>query len=105
MNWKRGIVRIMAMALCLAAGAVAAQGPPRMGPGRHGDGDGLRRMFPAERSEAAPADSADQGGGPGRGGRLSPEERRQLRRDVHQAGRDIYPERMRGMRRSEMRGQ
>jgi hypothetical protein len=28
------------------------------------------------------------------GNRLSPEERRQLRRDVHDAGRDLYPDRM-----------
>jgi hypothetical protein len=34
--------------------------------------------------------------------RMTPEERRQLRRDVHQAGRDLYPERMRERRR-EMR--
>jgi hypothetical protein len=31
---------------------------------------------------------------PGGGNRLSPEERRQLRRDVNQAGRDLYPDRM-----------
>jgi hypothetical protein len=36
---------------------------------------------------------------------MSPEERRQLRRDVHQAGRDLYPERMRAGRRGDLRGQ
>jgi uncharacterized membrane protein len=47
----------------------------------------------ARRSELAPG-----------GGRLTPEERRQLRRDVHEAGRDLYPDRER-LRRREMRGQ
>jgi hypothetical protein len=37
-------------------------------------------------------------GGPPRGGQMSREERRQLRRDVDQAGRDLYPERRRGGR-------
>jgi uncharacterized membrane protein len=36
---------------------------------------------------------------PGGGNRLSPEERRQLRRDVHDAGRDLYLDRERPGRR------
>jgi len=49
-------------------------------------------MMPAEqRSEQlSPRDAML----PGRGSRMSPEERRQLRRDVHDAGRDLYPGRM-----------
>lgn len=35
----------------------------------------------------------DGGGGEQQRQRLSPEERRQLRRDIHDAGRDIYPPR------------
>ena len=105
MSAKRGLGwTAVAGILWLTVAAAAAQGPQRMGPGRHADGDGPRRMFPAEqRVEPGPGDSAEAGDR--RGGRLSSEERRQLRRDVHQAGRDIYPERMRAMKRGEGRGQ
>lgn len=75
----------------LVAGA-SAQGPQRMGPGRNASGDGPQRMMPAERRLEQP--SPDDAEPRGSGQRLSPEERRQLRRDVHQAGRDLYPERM-----------
>jgi hypothetical protein len=37
--------------------------------------------------------------------RMTPEERRKLRQDVHQAGRDLYPERMRERRREMRRGE
>jgi hypothetical protein len=80
----------MAGVLCFTIAGAAAQGP--------------QRMIPSDqRSDSSSADSAEAGDR--RGGRMSPEERRQLRRDVHQAGRDIYPERMRAMRRGEGRGQ
>ena len=36
---------------------------------------------------------------------MTPEERRKLRQDVHQAGRDLYPERMRERRREMRRGE
>ena len=105
MSAKRGMVwTAMAGVLCFTVVGAAAQGPQRMGPGRHGDGDGPRRMVQSEqRSEASSSDSADAV--ERRGSRLSPEERRQLRRDVHQAGRDLYPERMRAGRRGDLRGQ
>ncbi|MDP2133253.1 MAG: hypothetical protein Q8J99_06570 [Sulfuritalea sp.] len=86
----------------LAAGA-SAQGPQRMGPGHDAEGDMPRRTMPAERSERMPpAVQAPRERGPHR---MSAEDRRQLRRDVHQAGQDIYPERMPGGRRGEMRRQ
>jgi len=49
-------------------------------------------MMPVEQrpEQFSPRDAP----GPSGGGRLSPEERRQLRRDVHDAGRDLYPDRM-----------
>ncbi len=37
--------------------------------------------------------------------RMTPEERRQLRQDVHQAGRDLYPGRMHERRREMRRGE
>ena len=105
MSAKRGLVwTAMAGVLCFTIAGAAAQGPQRMGPGRHADGDGPRRMIPSDqRSDSSSADSAEAGDR--RGGRMSPEERRQLRRDVHQAGRDLYPERMRAGRRGDLRGQ
>lgn len=95
-------VTLAGMLSLLAAGA-AAQGPQRMGLGRDADGDMPRRMMPAERGERPPSVAPE----PRERGshRLSAEERRQLRRDVHQAGQDIYPERMPGGRRGEMRRQ
>lgn len=77
--------------LWLLATAAAAQGPHRPPPGRNLSDDGLR-MIPAEQrtDQFSPRDAPAPGGG----NRLSPEERRQLRRDVHEAGRDLYPERM-----------
>ena len=66
------------------------QGPQRQQRGR-GDGAGPQGMAPATR----PAQfSAGDAAAP-RGGQMSKEERRQLRRDVHEAGRDLYPERRR----------
>lgn len=51
------------------------------------------RQFPGDASPDSQASEpkANQGQGPGQGrGHLSPEERRQLRRDINAAGRDIY---------------
>jgi uncharacterized membrane protein len=81
----------------LAAGA-AAQVPQRPAPVRGADGDGPPRMMPAEqRSELlSPRDAS---AAPGSGNRLSPEARRQLRRDIHDAGRDLYRGRMSPARR------
>jgi hypothetical protein len=87
------------MLLLLAADA-SAQGQNRPMRGRHADGAGPQRMLPVQR----PDDSAGRSELAPGGGRLTPEERRQLRRDVHEAGRDLYPDRER-LRRRELRGQ
>ena len=91
-----------ATAVWLLAAGAAAQQPqyPRLGRGPYGGGEG--RMMPAEqtpergwlRDAAVPGDIR----------RLSPDERRKLRRDIHEAGRDLYPERMPADHR-EQRGQ
>jgi hypothetical protein len=53
-------------------------------------------MMPAEQrpqqrpEQVSPRDGATQTGD----NRLSPDERRQLRRDVHEAGRDLYSDRV-----------
>jgi hypothetical protein len=68
-------------------------GPHRQQRGR-GDGSGPHGMGPGAR----PAQFAADDPAAPRGGQMSREERRQLRRDVHEAGRDLYPERRRGGR-------
>lgn len=76
-------------------------GPQRMGQGPHrqqrgrGDGAGPQGAAPTTGSALFVADDAAAH----RGGQMSREERRQLRRDVDQAGRDLYPERRRAGRR------
>lgn len=82
---------VVAGSLWLLATGAGAQGPHRQPPGGNVGGGGPQRMMPAQRPEPASArnEAAPQGGG-----RLSPEERRQLRRDVHDAGRDLYSDRM-----------
>jgi hypothetical protein len=102
----------LAAALLLLAFDASAQGqsgPPadkgdgagsqRMGQGQHrqqrGRGDGSGPQHGAGPMAGSAQMVADGAGAP-RGGQMSREERRQLRRDVDQAGRDLYPERRRG---------
>lgn len=82
---------VMTAALWLLADAVSAQVPQPMGPGRGAGGDGPHRLIPAD---DRPGRGLRDGEARERMHRLSPEERRQLRRDVHEAGRDLYPGRM-----------
>jgi hypothetical protein len=89
---RRAIWSSVASVLWLLAAGASAQGPDRPGGGRNGNGGGpgpQRMMAPEQRPMASRDEAAPAGGS-----RLSPEERRQLRRDVHEAGRDIYPDRM-----------
>lgn len=65
------------------------QGPHRQQRGR-GDGTGPHQ---GAGPMAGSAQYVAEGAGARRGGQMSREERRQLRRDVDQAGRDLYPER------------
>jgi hypothetical protein len=62
-------------------------------------------MMPAEqRLEQRPEQvSPRDGATPPGDNRLSPDERRQLRRDVHEAGRDLYSDRMPPGRREQRR--
>lgn len=88
----------VAMALLLVAAEVSAQGMQRRLREHAGEGAAQRMAPPTHPTQFAPDDDARP-----RGGRLSPDERRQLRRDVQEAGRDLYPERMHRGRRGEMR--
>lgn len=103
-------IRHLLLFLLLATGlSLAAQAQPGPGGGRfmrERSVDGPRQM-PARRDGASGRESRDERGfrderksrddRPGNDDRrkpLTPEERRQLRRDIHDAGRDIYrPER------------
>lgn len=49
-----------------------------------------------QRDETPTADPKDAKDADGKSSRMSPEERRQLRHDVRDAGRDIYPRRAQG---------
>lgn len=84
---------VVTAALWLLATGASAQVPQPMGPGR---GDGPHRLMPAE---DRPGRALRDGEARERMHRLSSEERRQLRRDVHEAGRDLYPGRMAPQRR------
>lgn len=90
-RWAGVASAAIALSLLLAATAFA-EGPHRAPPERNANGMGPQGMMPADQraDQFSPRDAEQRGGG----NRLSPEERRQLRRDVHQAGRDLYPDRM-----------
>jgi hypothetical protein len=90
---------MLATAMLLFAAEVSAQGVPR--PMRErGGGPQSQRVMP----EARPTQFNAEGEAAQKP-RMTPEERRQLRRDVHDAGRDLYPERMRERRREMRRGE
>jgi len=85
----------MLVALLAAWPAVSQQGP--QGPyGRRGE-----RMGPPPGRPMQPARELGPAGPPGRPPmeRMTPEDRRQLRQDIHQYGRDVY----RGRREQEKR--
>lgn len=92
---KRMVAAVLAAVLMMALGAVA-QEPPRRPydrfdrDGRGDGGPGAGR--PPAREAAWPGPHGSEGG-PGGHGRMSPEERKQLRRDINAHGRDIYRER------------
>lgn len=92
---------MVASVLWLLAAGAAAQAPQRPLPARGPGGDGPQRMMPADqRSEQL---SRRDAAAPGGDNRMSAEDRRQLRRDVHEAGRDLYPGRMSPGRRESRR--
>lgn len=86
---RRAFLASVASVVWLLAATASAQGPHRLQQGREGNARGPQRMMAPDQRPMGSRDGLAPGGG-----RLSPEERRQLRRDVHEAGRDIYPDRM-----------
>lgn len=101
MKEKRRAEWMCVSVLWLLAAGAAAQTPPRPVPERGPGGDDPQRMVPADpRSEQSSRRDASARGGDNR---MSPEDRRQLRRDVHEAGRDLYPGRMSPGRRESRR--
>lgn len=110
---KWAVMAAVLLLLAFDASAQERQRPPResgsnagtpgMGQGQHrqqrvrGEDAGPQGMTPTDRpAQLAPGDDAAA-----RSWHMSREERRQLRRDVHEAGRDIYPERRRARQREQ----
>ena len=92
---KRVMKCALPVTLILALLAPVAQAMP--GEGRLAQGDGNRPGLPQqdpnlqhEVSQQFLRRDQREAGESQRSQRLSPEERRQLRRDIHEAGRDIY---------------
>lgn len=82
--------------MLLLATLLAAVWPShaQQGPGRRGDrGEQMRPPQPPPQRDAGRDMRDRNSGGPPRPGQLSPEERRQLRRDIYDHGRDIYRDR------------
>jgi hypothetical protein len=86
MKRKFLVSMLVSAAAVLAAPVAHAQQDDRRGPHRRGD----QRMMPLPRQDGAMPPPMMQGGAQPRG-RMSPEERRQLRRDIDAAGRELYP--------------
>ena len=89
---KRMSKNVFPAALILALLTPVAQAMPEEGRFTQGEGPpsqplDFQRAPPAQFQRRDTAYSSDLPRPP----RLSPEERRQLRRDIHEAGRDIYP--------------
>ena len=92
MKAKRRAGWVCVSVVWLLAGGAAAQAPQRPLPERGPGGDGPQRTMPAD-PRLEPFSRRDASA-PAGDNRMSPEDRRQLRRDVHEAGRDLYPGRM-----------
>ncbi|OHC67230.1 MAG: hypothetical protein A2045_15460 [Rhodocyclales bacterium GWA2_65_20] len=84
MPWKWIAV---AAALAAAMPACAQQPAQRQMPPWQGRGDN-ERPFPPQRQDQSSPDMQRQG--LQHHGRMSPEERRQLRHDINEAGRELY---------------
>ena len=88
---KRVLVIVGMFAALLAAWSAAAQSDPQGSQGRRGE-----RMGPPPGRPMPPPRAAGLAGPPGRppmermSERMTPEDRRQLRQDIHQHGREVY---------------
>jgi len=92
---KRLVATVLTLCALCAAWPAAAQQPGPRGErmarpeGAAGGAPARERMRPPAREAAWPQRTGQED----HGGRMSPEERRQLRRDINAHGRDIYRER------------
>ncbi len=83
---------VLAVLAAIAAWPVAAQADRQDPRRRHLQDE--QRLAPAP-AVPQPGFGREESGDAGPGGRMSPEERRQLRRDIQDARRDLYPHRPR----------
>ena len=89
---KKRFLPLYLLATCYLAGLAMAQpAPSRPAPGRQDAAPPAQQ--PKQRSDdgrsAAPAQPAQDASQ--RSSRLSPEERKELRQQIHEAGTDLYP--------------
>lgn len=93
MNWMAKLRLLFGLLLLVvvshAAAAPHLRDGQRAAPHRQPPQD-FRRDAPPDRPLRRDQDGADDAR---RAQRLTPEERRQLRRDIHDAGRELYPRR------------
>lgn len=84
---KRTLAIVGMLAALLAAWPAVSQQGPQGPPGRRGE-----PMGPPPGRPIVPAREPGPAGPPGRPPmeRMTPEDRRQLRQDIHQHGRDVY---------------
>ena len=94
---KRVLTIVGMIAALLAAWPAAAQYGPQGPQGPHGpQGRRAEHMGPPPGRPMLPARDTGQAGPPGRSPmdrmteRMTPEDRRQLRQDIHQHGREVY---------------
>ena len=87
-----GITRMVALMACLIAAVPAvAEQPGSSGPFRRTERPAENGVDPRQALQRGEQPPPRQAGWPV--GQMSPEERRQLRRDIDQHGRDLYKER------------
>lgn len=89
---KKRLLPLYLLATCCLAGLAMAQpGPSRPGQGRQ-DAAPPAQQPNQRRDEARPATPAQPAQDAAqRSSRLSPEERKELRQQIHEAGTDLYP--------------
>lgn len=87
---KHFLVAALTAGLLQAAWPAAAQQPPGQPPFGRPDRQDRQDRGDRERPPARDAAWPGRDGHDGQGGRMSPQEREQLRRDINSHGRDIY---------------
>jgi hypothetical protein len=92
-KWQRiNAIGFVCLMSCLPATSVLANPGDGSGPGQRGQGRQEARMQARDARQQARGERGDamRAEGQRRTGRLTPEERRDLRRQINEAGQDVY---------------